>query len=131
MAGVEIDLIVRGICALRPGVPGVSERIRVRSILGRFLEHTRVFYFANEGSPEVYASSADLMPRNLFRRVEVAYPIQEKLLRERVIKDLQLYLEDNTQAWQLHADGSFVRLVPGDAKPVNAQQTLLESLADK
>ena len=131
MAGVEIDLIVRGICGLRPGVPGVSEHIRVRSILGRFLEHTRIYYFANDGSPEVYASSADLMPRNLFRRVEVAYPIQDKLLRERVIKDLQLYLDDNTQAWQLHADGSFVRLLPGDAKPVNAQQTLLDSLADK
>ena len=131
MAGVEIDLIIRGICSLRPGVPGVSERIRVRSILGRFLEHTRVYYFANDGSPEVYAASADLMPRNLFRRVEVAYPIQEKLLRERVIKDLQLYLDDNTQAWQLHADGSFVRLLPGEAKPVNAQQTLLETLAEK
>jgi len=131
MAGVEIDLIVRGICSLRPGVPGISERIRVRSILGRFLEHTRVYYFANDGSPEVYAGSADLMPRNLFRRVEVAYPIQDKLLRERVIKDLQLYLDDNTQAWQLHADGSFVRIQTGEAKPVNAQLTLLETLADK
>lgn len=130
MAGVEIDLIVRGLCSLRPGVPGVSERIRVRSILGRFLEHTRVYYFANDGSPEVYASSADLMPRNLFRRVEVAYPIEDKLLRERIIKDLQLYLEDNTQAWQLHADGSFVRLLPGDAKPVSAQQMLLDALAE-
>lgn len=131
MAGVQIDLIIRGICSLRPGVPGVSENIRVRSILGRFLEHTRVYYFSNDGSPEVYASSADLMPRNLYRRVEVAYPIQVKLLRERVIKDLQLYLEDNTQAWELDADGSFKRLTPGDAKPVNAQQSLLEMLAEK
>ncbi|MEJ2361869.1 MAG: polyphosphate kinase 1 [Gammaproteobacteria bacterium] len=131
MAGVEIDLIVRGICSLKPGVPGVSEHIRVRSIIGRFLEHTRVYYFSNDGSPEVYASSADLMPRNLFRRVEVAYPIQDKLLRERIIKDLQLYLDDNTQAWLLNADGGFKRLTPGDAPPVNAQQTLLEKLADK
>jgi len=131
IAGVEIDLIIRGICSLRPGVPGVSERIRVRSILGRFLEHTRVYYFANDGSPEVYAGSADLMPRNMFKRVEVAYPIENKLLRERVIKDLQLYLDDNTQAWQLNADGSFERLQPGEAKPVNAQMMLLEALAEK
>ena len=131
MAGVEIDLIVRGICGLRPGVTGISERIRVRSILGRFLEHTRIYYFANDGSPEVYAASADLMPRNLFRRVEVAFPIQEKLLCERIIRDVNLYLEDNTQAWQLHADGNFVRLLPGDAKAVSAQTTLLESLAEK
>lgn len=131
MVGVEIDLIVRGICGLRPGVPGISERIRVRSILGRFLEHTRVYYFANDGSPEVYAASADLMPRNLFKRVEVAFPVQDKFLRERIIKDIQLYLEDNTQAWQLNADGSFVRLTPGDARPISAQANLLDMLAEK
>lgn len=131
IAGVEIDLIIRGICGLRPGVPGISERIRVRSILGRFLEHTRVYYFANDGSPEVYGASADLMPRNMFKRVEVAFPIQDKLLRERVIKDIQLYLDDNTQSWQLNADGSFERLQPGDANPVDAQMMLLDALADK
>jgi len=131
MAGVEIDLIVRGVCGLRPGVPGVSENIRVRSILGRFLEHTRVYYFENEGKPEVYAASADLMPRNMFRRVEVAYPIENKSLRERIIKDLGAYLQDNTQTWRLNADGSFSRLTPGDARPFNAQQSLLDSLAEK
>lgn len=131
MAGVQIDLIVRGVCGLRPGVPGVSENIRVRSILGRFLEHTRVYYFENDGKPEVYAASADLMPRNMFRRVEVAYPIELKALRERIIKDVTAYLKDNTQTWILNADGGYTRLVPGDADPFNVQQSLLDNLAEK
>ena len=92
--GVEIDLIVRGICGLRPGVPGVSDRIRVRSVIGRFLEHTRVLYFENAGKPEVFASSADWMPRNLFRRVEIAFPIEAKALQERIVADLNWYLKE-------------------------------------
>lgn len=127
-AGVEIDLIIRGICGLRPGVPGVSERIRVRSVIGRFLEHTRVHYFENGGKPEVYASSADWMPRNLFRRVEIAFPIEAKALQERVIADLNWYLTDNTQAWVLQANGQYQRLQPANERVVCAQQELLDSL---
>jgi polyphosphate kinase len=131
MAGVEIELIVRGICGLRPGVPGISERIRVRSIIGRFLEHPRVYYFENGGQPEVYASSADLMDRNLLHRVEVCFPIESKKLRERVIRDLELYLRDNTHAWLLQSDGSYCRAeVATDEKPCSAQLMLLEELAE-
>lgn len=130
MAGVRIELIIRGTCGLRPGVTGISENISVRSILGRFLEHTRVYYFENAGKPEVYAGSADLMPRNLFRRVEVVYPIESKPLRERVIKDLQNYLKDNTNSWILKADGEFERLNPGTERPFSVQQYLLSELAD-
>ena len=103
-AGVRIDLIVRGICCLRPGLAGISENIRVRSVIGRFLEHSRVYYFENDGEPELYCASADWMPRNFFRRVEVAFPITEPDLRQRIINELELYLEDNTQAWALEAD---------------------------
>ncbi len=129
-AGVQIDLIVRGICALRPGVPGVSDNIRVRSIIGRFLEHPRVYYFGNDGNPEVYGASADWMERNLFHRVETCFPIEAKKLRDRVIGDLELYLRDNTQAWLLQPDGSYVLAQPGEEEPVSAQQTLLENLAE-
>jgi polyphosphate kinase len=98
-AGVEIDLIVRGPCALRPGVPGVSENIRVRSILGRFLEHSRVFGFHAGGEEVVYLSSADWMPRNFFRRVEIAFPIREPRLKRRVLEEsLLLYLQDSRRA---------------------------------
>ncbi|HUI62033.1 MAG TPA: RNA degradosome polyphosphate kinase, partial [Steroidobacteraceae bacterium] len=100
-AGVKIDLIIRGICALRPGLPGVSENITVRSIVGRFLEHSRVFYFENGGDPELYCASADWMERNFFRRVEVAFPIKRRSHRERILRDLDIYLSDNTQAWTL------------------------------
>jgi polyphosphate kinase len=130
IAGVEIDLIVRGICGLRPDVPGVSDRIRVRSIVGRFLEHTRVFYFHNDGKPEVYASSADWMPRNLFRRVEVAFPVQRKALSKRIIEDLHSYLADNSQAWVLQADGTYQRLSPGEGPSHSAQAQLLNALAE-
>ena len=105
-AGVKIDLIVRGVCALRPGVPGVSENIAVRSIVGRFLEHSRVFYFENGGEPELYCASADWMERNFFRRVEVAFPISRKSQRERILRDLDICLRDNCQAWQLRPDGT-------------------------
>ncbi len=130
-AGVEIDLIVRGMCRLRPGIPSVSENIRVRSIIGRFLEHTRVFYFANDGNEEVYASSADWMERNMFSRVEVCFPFETKAIRERVIQDLQWYLKDNCQAWMLSSDGvySLPELQEGE-KPFSAQRALLESLAE-
>ncbi|MGE0371152.1 MAG: polyphosphate kinase 1 [Gammaproteobacteria bacterium] len=132
MAGVEIDLIVRGICSLRPGMAGISERIRVRCLIGRFLEHTRIYYFENDGAPEIYCSSADWMERNMFRRVEVAYPIQDPVLRKRVYKDLQHYLKDNLQAWNLNTDGSYERIgVKGRAHPFSAQQTLLETLAER
>ena len=129
MAGVEIDLIVRGICCLRPGLAGISERIRVRSIVGRFLEHTRVYLFENGGDPELYCSSADWMNRNMFHRVEVAFPIETRKLRNRIMRELQCYLEDNTQAWLLQSDGSYHRLVPGKEEPRSAQQMLLEKLA--
>ena len=128
-AGVKIDLIVRGICALRPGLPGVSENIRVRSILGRFLEHSRVFYFENAGEPELYCASADWMERNFFRRVEVAFPIKRKSHRERILRDLDIYLSDNTQAWLLAPDGLYTRETPNGAEPVCAQEKLLETHA--
>jgi polyphosphate kinase len=129
-AGVRVDLIVRGICGLRPGIPGVSDNIQVRSIIGRFLEHPRVYYFENGGEPEVYGSSADLMDRNLLHRVETCFPIENKRLRERVIHDLELYLRDNTQAWLLQSDGRYLRAEPGDEEPCSAQQALLEELAE-
>jgi polyphosphate kinase len=130
-AGVQIELIVRGVCCLRPGIPGVSDRIRVRSIIGRFLEHTRVYHFLNGGEPEVWLASADWMERNFFRRVEVAFPIEDAGLRARVIEEaLDFYLADNTQAWELHADGAYVRLVPGNQPPRAAQEALLKKLAE-
>ena len=130
-AGVEIHLIVRGICCLRPGIPGVSDRIHVRSIIGRFLEHTRVYWFHNDGKEEVYCASADWMDRNFFRRVEIAFPIEDKALKTRVIKEsLAYYLADNTQAWELRADGSYRRLTPENATAESAQDTLLKTLAE-
>ncbi|HEY0634687.1 MAG TPA: polyphosphate kinase 1 [Gammaproteobacteria bacterium] len=123
-AGVTIELLVRGICCLRPGLPGVSESIRVRAIIGRFLEHTRVFYFANDGKEELFCSSADWMDRNLHRRVETCFPIERKELRERVIRELGYYLRDNLQAWELQSDGSYRRADDSSA-PFSAQQTLL------
>jgi polyphosphate kinase len=109
-AGVDIDLIVRGICALRPGVRGVSDRIRVRSIVGRFLEHSRIFYFANGGQEQIYAGSADWMPRNLYERVEVLTPVRDELLRERVRGEiLEAYLADNLKARILLPDGTYIR----------------------
>ncbi len=130
-AGVKIDLIVRGICALRPGVPGMSENIRVRSIVGRFLEHTRVFYFENGGAPKVYLSSADWMGRNFFNRVEVCFPIEDDSLRKRVVvESIDNYLQDNCQAWQLEQDGSYRAASSPPTKRKSAQQTLLEKLSD-
>jgi len=128
-AGVRIDLIVRGICSLRPGVPGLSENIHVRSIVGRFLEHSRVYYFLNEGNEEFYCSSADWMERNLLRRNESCFEIRQKRLKDQIREDLELFLADNCQAWTLHGDGSYERLTPGTAEPVSAQAIFLEKLA--
>ncbi len=129
-AGVEIDLIIRGICALRPGVPGVSENIRVRSILGRFLEHSRVYYFANKGRHKLWCSSADWMERNFFRRVEVAVPIDRPKLRTRIISDLEAWLADNTNAWELKPDGTYERLQHGEDLPYCAQDAMLARYAE-
>src|SRR5690606_36875359 len=130
MAGVKVDLIVRGICALRFGVRGISDNIRVRSIVGRFLEHSRVYYFHNDGQPDLYCASADWMERNFFRRIEVCFPVEDKGHRERILQDLEIYLADNVQAWELQADGTDTRLSPGDGPALNAQQTLLERYAE-
>ncbi len=128
-AGVEIKLIVRGVCCLRPGIPGVSENIEVRSIIGRFLEHARIYTFSNDGNQEVYASSADLMNRNMFRRVEVFFPIESKRLSNRILHDLDLYLKDNSQAWQLLPDGSYRLFTRVENEPVmQAQTQLLQEL---
>ncbi len=125
-AGVEIDLIVRGACALRPGVAGMSENIRVRSILGRFLEHHRVWHFDNRGADEVWLSSADWMGRNFFRRIEVAFPVDDPELKARVIEEgIDIYLRDNCNTWTLDSAGGWTKLVPGDAPAVCAQQLLL------
>jgi len=125
-AGVEIKLIVRGICCLRPGVPGVSENIEVRAVIGRFLEHARIYVFANDGHQEVFASSADLMSRNMFKRVEVCFPIESKRLAARILHDLNLYLQDNSQVWFLQPDGSYRQLPRnGGEKTVQAQTLLL------
>jgi polyphosphate kinase len=128
-AGVQIDLIVRGICGLRPGIPGLSENIRVRSIIGRFLEHSRVYYFHNGGDAEYYCSSADWMDRNFFRRNETCFPIKQKPLKERLWNDLQLFLADNTGAWILHGDGCYEQVTPDDSEPVSSQKTFLDELA--
>ena len=127
--GVKIDMVVRGMCCLRPGVPGVSHNIHVRSIIGRFLEHSRIYYFYNGGDEQLYLSSADLMERNLDKRVETCFPIEGKRLLLRVKKELEAYLSDNTQSWLLQSDGRYVRCNPsGNQHARNAQAMLLEKL---
>ena len=127
--GVRIDLVVRGMCCLRPGVPGVSHNIQVRSIVGRFLEHSRIYYFGNGGDEQLFLSSADWMERNLDKRVETCFPVEGKKLITRVKKELESYLTDNTQAWLLQPDGRYQRITPfGNANPRNAQAALLEKL---
>jgi polyphosphate kinase len=124
--GVPIDLVIRGICSLRPGLPGVSDTIRVISIVDKFLEHTRIFYFENAGKPEIYLGSADWMPRNFFRRIEVMFPIEAPRLKARIVEEiLPVVLADNVKARHLQADGSYVRRVPAaDETPVRSQTTL-------
>ncbi len=129
-AGVRIELIVRGVCALRPGIPGVSENIRVRSVLGRFLEHTRVFYFYNGGAEDVYLSSADWMDRNFFRRIEVCFPVLEARLKRRVIREgLRPFLANDIEAWEMDASGQYKRRKGRRGKRGDVQRVLLEALA--
>ena len=129
-AGVVIDLVVRGACTLRPGVPGVSDNIRVRSIVGRFLEHSRVYWFANDGAPELFCASADWLERNLLRRVEIGFPVLDPDMAARVgAEALDNYLADNTDAWLLQPDGRYERMVPGDAPAHSAQRVLLDRAA--
>ncbi|MBS0554867.1 MAG: RNA degradosome polyphosphate kinase, partial [Proteobacteria bacterium] len=128
-AGVEIDLIVRGPCALRPGVPGLSENIRVRSVIGRFLEHHRIFYFRADGEEQVYLSSADWMERNFFRRIEIAFPILDTRIKRRVIREgLRPYVADNAQAWEMQPNGCYRRKTARGATRA-AQLKLLHDLA--
>jgi polyphosphate kinase len=132
-AGVQVDLIVRGICSLNPGIRGISDRIRVRSIVGRFLEHSRIYYFQNSGNEEIYLGSADWMPRNLHERVEVVFPIRDPLLRDRIRHEiLAAYLADNVKARILQRDGNYVR---EDAKskgaPFNSQEFLIDCAEGK
>jgi len=129
-AGVRIDLIVRGICSVRPGIPGFSDNIHVRSIVGRFLEHSRVYYFRNDGKEEFFCSSADWMDRNFFRRNETCFPIKQKPLKERLWADLELFLADNTDAWILQGDGTYEPLATAGDPPVSAQQNFLEQLGN-
>jgi polyphosphate kinase len=113
-AGVQIELVVRGMCSLRPGLEGVSDNIRVSSVIGRFLEHSRLFWFANGGSDEMYIGSADWMARNLDRRVEAVVPIEDPELHARLLRLINTYLSDNSTAWDMQADGSFSRRIPED-----------------
>jgi polyphosphate kinase len=129
-AGVSIDLVVRGVCALKPGIEGVSQNIRVRSVVGRFLEHSRVFFFQNGGAEDVYLASADWMDRNFFRRIELCFPVLDPALKRRVIREgLLPYLEDNSHAWEMRADGSYELLKPRRARRRAAQEELLLALA--
>ncbi len=126
-AGVKIDLIVRGICSLRPGVPGLSESIEVRSIIGRFLEHSRVYYFSNAKKDKLYCASADWMERNFFRRIEAAFPVRRKSHRQRILRELQMCLEDNSQAWILTHDGSYQLQTPVEgAERISSQERFLD-----
>ena len=132
MADVRIDLIIRGICSLKPKIPGISDNIRVYSIIGRFLEHNRVHYFHNDGTPKVYCSSADLMVRNLTHRVEVCFPVEHPKLIQRIKKELDYYLTDNTGSWRLNNDGTYEKrdLTRKNQKVKNAQSLLLEQFSN-
>jgi polyphosphate kinase len=130
-AGVQIDLLIRGVCALRPGVKGLSENIRVRSVIGRFLEHSRIYYFRNDLAHDVYLASADWMDRNFFRRIEVCFPVLDKKLKKRVLDEgLKIYMLDNTQAWDMDGDGGYKRKLAPRSTPRCAQLELLELLGD-
>jgi len=124
-SGVRIDLIIRGICCLRPGIPGVSENIRVISVIGRYLEHARIFYFENHGKEEIYIGSADWMTRNLNRRVEAVVPIEDTNLKRELRMILDIQLQDNRQAWDMHPDGHYVQRRPADGEEERASQSLL------
>ena len=124
-AGVQIDLVVRGMCSLRPGLDGVSENIRVSSVIGRFLEHSRLFWFANGGEHEMYIGSADWMGRNLDRRVEAVVPVEDPDLHERLTRLIDSYLNDNCTAWDMQSDGSFSRRIPED-ESIAVQANLID-----
>lgn len=126
-AGVKIELIIRGICCLIPGIPGVSENIRVRSVIGRFLEHSRIYYFYHNGEENLYLSSADMMTRNMIKRVEIAFPIIDKMWKKHILNILKLFKYDNTKAWILNKDGVYEKSSPGNNKPINAQLQLMQA----
>ena len=129
-AGVKIDLVVRGVCALKPGIEGLSQNIRVRSVVGRFLEHSRVFYFLSGGAEDVYLASADWMSRNFFRRIELCFPVLDPTLKKRVIREgLQPYLDDNCQAWVMNPEGEYERPKPRRGRSRSVQEELLFTLA--
>ncbi|PMB04039.1 polyphosphate kinase 1 [Fischerella thermalis CCMEE 5273] len=130
-AGVEIDLIIRGICCLRPGVPDVSANIRVISIIGRFLEHSRIFHFHNNGQDEIYIGSADWMPRNLDRRVEAVTPVEDPKILQNLQNILEIMLANNRQAWELKSDGSYIQRHPGKNEPERHTQNILMEMASK
>ena len=125
-AGVKIDLIVRGICCLKVGIPGVSENITVRSIVGNFLEHSRIFYFENGGNIDVYMGSADWRPRNLDRRVEIIFPVLEDALKEKAVHILEVELADNVKARVMEPDGNYVRVDKRGKQLVNSQRVFVE-----
>jgi len=126
-AGVKIDLLVRGVCCLRPQWPGLSENIRVLSVVDRFLEHSRLFYFENGGEPEFWAGSADWMPRNFFRRIEAVFPIEDARLKRRVREELLgIALADNAKAWRLRGDGSYERVKRGAVRVVRSQAEFMK-----
>ncbi|MGB0662734.1 MAG: polyphosphate kinase 1 [Pontibacterium sp.] len=128
-AGVKVDLVIRGMCRLRPGIVGLSENIRVVSIIGRFLEHTRVYYFGNDGSPEVFAASADWMERNMLNRVETGFQLSGKNA-QRIKRELDYYMQDNTQSWEMQSDGSYIQKAPVEGEtPFSAQAALLAEFA--
>ena len=123
-AGVTVLLNVRGVCLLRPRVPGLSENIRVVSIVDRFLEHSRIIYFRNGGAEQVYLASADWMPRNLERRVELMFPVEQPDLRQRLVKILELYFADNCHSYELQPDGQYRKRQPGNRTAIHAQEAL-------
>ena len=127
-AGVKIDLNIRGLCCLRPGIPGVSENIRVTSIVDRFLEHSRIYYFENGGNPEMYMGSSDMMPRNLLARVEVLFPVKDPEMMESIRENiLKIHLADNVKARVLNPDGSYSLVERGDEKPVRSQKWFIQN----
>ena len=129
-AGVKVDLIVRGICCLRPGVPGLSENITVRSIVGRFLEHSRIFYFENAGKPEVYMGSGDWMSRNFYNRVELVVPVEDETLRGRIVNQiLGGQLADNTRAWLLDSEGGYTQAPRAESEAKRDSQAEFMALA--
>jgi polyphosphate kinase len=127
-AGVPIDLVVRGICCLRPGLPGISENIRVRSIVDRFLEHSRIYVFSPDDEAQVYLASSDWMPRNFYRRVEVMFPVEAPALKSHILEQLvPRFLADNVKARMLLPEGNYVRRAPADGEPRHrCQEELLE-----